>query len=172
VLRASSARNDWQCQRWGVKVATLPSSYQDLRSDSESDHGKDEVSQIMEMDVDDGMLARMPPATQLETRWLGHVSREELFEQYEFWHLAHGSGKPAGKTTFKHTMVKYWRGVLKIRAERHHAQCHECAKLSEMRLKAESSAERTELQAAREKRLMRVLADRSVDAKDRRLSRE
>ena len=68
-----------------------------------------------ELDFDDSAISRASDSKVLTTRWLGHTTKQDLFEQYEHWHLCHGSGKPGGKTTFRRVWMARWRGIIKIR---------------------------------------------------------
>ena len=38
-----------------------------------------------------------------------------------------------------------WKGILRIRGRRHHAQCHECATISHLRSKAQTEQEKKTL---------------------------
>lgn len=42
------------------------------------------------MHLDEGILPRLAADAQLPERWLGHIGREELYEQFQFWHLKYG----------------------------------------------------------------------------------
>jgi hypothetical protein len=106
----------------------------------------------------------------LPTKWIAHVERQELYERYCFWHLSNCEGAAASMTTFRRVSIE-WKGILKIRAPRQHAQCHECARLSALRCKAETDAEKNDLQEAREEHLKAIFADRSTDDKANAMAR-
>jgi hypothetical protein len=145
---------------------------QDLFDDGGVSNEEPEEKQIAEMDIDEGIVARMADSASLPVRWLGHTSKADLFEQYEHWHLSNGVGKAAGKTTFRRVWIEKWRGILKIRKQRQHAQCNVCAELALLRTKAQTDSEKRALQERRQHHLSMVFADRSRRFKMKGLLRD
>ena len=51
----------------------------------------DDDADVAEMAIDDGIIPRLAADAKLEPRWLGHMQRQEMFEQYQHWHLCNGT---------------------------------------------------------------------------------
>ena len=142
--------------------------------DEEDKVGATSTKCVSESDLGlEGVVARLAHTARrdLPVKWLGHIEREELYEHYQYWHLGHAEGKPASRSTFRTVMRHTWRGIIKIRALKHHAQCHECARISALRDRADTQDEKMELQERRQKHLNLVFADRATDDKQNVMAR-
>jgi hypothetical protein len=107
----------------------------------------------------------------LPVKWLGHVSHAELFDRYKHWHLVNAEGPVASESTFRAVWKREWRGILRIRSKRQHAQCHECASISYLRSKVETEEEKQKLSQRHDDHLKVIFADRSTDDKLNALAR-
>ena len=104
-------------------------------------------------------------AASLSERWLGFCKRVEIFEQYKYWHSTNYSTPPVSQSTFNTVWKQDWKKAIKIRGESLHARCDECARLSQLRKKAETEAQKLQIQEGLATHLQHVFADRAADEK-------
>jgi hypothetical protein len=99
----------------------------------------------------------------LPTRWIQHCTLTQMHEEYVFWYSMNKLGSAASFSTFRAVWKSSWRGVIRIRKIRQHARCSDCARLSAMRAKAETQAQKDDLLQQLSDHRALVFRDRGAD---------
>ena len=148
---------------WHVAEPLADSKQVQIENAYEDDH----VSETIQLSTEAVGIAGADLAS-YPARHLPPGKIEELFELYRSCSGEHY----ASKTCFEKVYRERWRSVLTFRAEGQHARCTTCAKLSRLRLLAQTSAAKQEVRQQKEQHVERVRLDRAYYARMQRLSIE
>ncbi len=117
----------------------------------------------------DEMSANEPGADYLsqvtERRYLPHMTFQEFYELYGEW-----SEKPVHLSSFRRTYFNGgWRDYLRIASTVQHGKCSTCERLKDLKKKASTHAQISQVQQAHSKHVQAVLADRNCDSRAEQL---